>query len=109
MPTEVDAVLWVLALVLFVGGDWLTTRAGLAAADITESNPVAERAIDALGLPLGFALLKGLALAVGIAGYLYARAVEWSLAFVFPLVFVVAGSLVTLLNLRALSRARREG
>lgn len=104
----VDILLWTLAVALFVGGDWLTTRAGLAKAGVRETNPIARAVIARLGVHAGLVLLKTVALAVGFGGYLYARAGNWPHPELFPLVFLLAGLLVTLSNLWVLARANRR-
>ena len=102
-----DAALWAGALLAFVVGDWATTRRGRSAARVHERNPVARRVVKALGFDAGLLAVKALALAVGVVGYLYARAVDWPFPELFPLVFLVVGLAVTGWNLRVLVLARR--
>jgi hypothetical protein len=99
-----DATLWAGALLAFVVGDWVTTRRGRAAAHVHERNPVARRVVKMLGFDAGLLAVKAVALAVGAAGYLYARAVDWPFPELFPLVFLVVGLVVTGWNLRVLAR-----
>jgi hypothetical protein len=104
-----DAALWVVAVLLFVGGDWLTTRRGLSTAGVRERNPVARAAIETLGFDAGLLALKAVALLAGLASYYYALGTSWPFPEVFPIIFVVAGLAATLFNLRVLAVARRRG
>ena len=105
---RVDAVLWVCAVLVFVGGDWLTTRRGLATAGVRETNPVARWLTQSVGLEAGLVALKAVALATGVAGYLYATSEGWPYPQLFPLAFLVVGLAVTAHNLRILALARRR-
>ena len=99
-----DAVLWILAVVLFVAGDWATTRYGLSQNGLVERNPLARRAMERLGVTLSLLLLKGSALLVAFAGYTYAAgaASTRSYRLLFPTVIVLVGATTTVYNLRVL-------
>lgn len=105
---RIDAVLWACALLAFVGGDWVTTRRGLAAAGVREANPVARRLAETVGLDAGVVALKSVALATGFACYLYAASRGMPYRRLFPLVFAVVGTAVTAHNLGVLALARRR-
>lgn len=103
-----DALLWSLAVALFVVGDWLTTRHGVSLDGVHERNPAARLAVARLGLDAGILVLKTGALVLGAAGYLYAAGdpVTRRYRLLFPLVFVLIGAAVTAYNLRVLAVAR---
>jgi len=105
---RVDVVLWACAVLVFVGGDWLTTRRGLSTAGVRETNPVAQWVTEVVGLDAGLVALKTVALVTGVAGYLYTAGEGWPYPQLFPLVFLVAGLMVTAHNLRVLALARRR-
>jgi uncharacterized membrane protein len=104
-----DIVAWTLAVALFVVGDWATTRYGLARRGFVERNPLARRAIDRFGVTASLFLLKSTALAVAIAGYLYAAGdgSTESYRLLFPAIVFLVGLVTTVYNLRVLV-ANRE-
>ncbi|ERH09446.1 MAG: hypothetical protein J07HX64_01200 [halophilic archaeon J07HX64] len=99
-----DAALWTLAIVLFVVGDWATTRYGLAQPGVVERNPLARWAIERFGVTVSLFLLKSSALLVALAGYAYASgaASTESYRLLFPVVIVLAGTVTTVRNLQVL-------
>lgn len=103
-----DITVWTLAVLLFVVGDWATTRYGLTRGGLVERNPLARRAIDRLGITASLLLLKSTALAVAAAGYLYATGDSSTRAYrlLFPAVVSVVGLVTTLYNLWVLLAAR---
>jgi uncharacterized membrane protein len=98
---SLDIVVWSLAVLLFVVGDWATTRYGLARGGLVERNPLARRAIDRFGVTASLLVLKTAALAVAVSGYLYAAgdASTASYRLLFPLVVFLVGLVTTLYNL----------
>ena len=102
---ELDIAAWTLAVALFVAGDWVTTRRGLAREGSIERNPLARRLADRLGLAGAFLLLKGLALAAALAGYQYAAGDPATRPYrlLFPAVVALVGLWTTAHNLRVLA------
>lgn len=100
--------IWTLAVALFVVGDWATTRYGLVRGGLVERNPLAQRAIDRFGVTASLLLLKSGALAVAVAGYLYAAGDGSTSAYrlLFPVVVGLVGLVTTVYNLRVLLAAR---
>lgn len=103
-----DVALWILAVALFVVGDWVTTRYGVSLDGVRESNPAARLAFTRFGVDAGLVALKGGALLAGLGGYVYAASDPATRHYrlLFPLVFVLAGLVVTAYNLRVLAIAR---
>lgn len=96
-----DLAVWTLAVLLFVVGDWATTRYGLSRAGLVERNPLARRAIARFGVTASLLLLKSAALVVAVSGYLYAAGDASTAAYrlLFPLVVLLVGLVTTLYNL----------
>lgn len=107
---SLDFAIWTLAVALFVVGDWATTRYGLTRGGLVERNPLARRAIDRFGVTASLLLLKTAALAVAIAGYLYAAGdpSTESYRLLFPGVVFLVGLVTTSYNLWVLI-ANRDG
>jgi uncharacterized membrane protein len=100
-----DITVWTFAFLLFVVGDWATTRYGLARGGLVERNPLARRAIDRFGVTASLLLLKSIALAVAMAGYLYAAgdADTRSYRLLFPVLVFLVGLVTTVSNLWVLA------
>lgn len=100
-----DAAAWTLAAALFVAGDWVTTRRGLAREGPVERNPLARRLADRVGLAGAFLLLKGTALAVAVAGYQFAAGDPATRPYrlLFPAAVALVGLWATAHNLRVLA------
>jgi hypothetical protein len=89
------------AVGLFLVGDVVLTRIGLGAGFV-EANPLARTLMESLGVVPAMALLKGLALAVAVAGWLLvppagryvvpvALALPWGVAVLLNAVLITTG------------------
>lgn len=105
-----DTAVWTLAVVLFVVGDWVTTRYGLACAGLVERNPLAGRAIDRVGVTAALLALNGVALGLAAGGYLHASGAPSTRQYrlLFPGVVAATGLVTTAHNLRVLVSAHLE-
>lgn len=95
---------WLLAVLSYGVGDYLTTVVAVQRYAVVEANPVVRRLLSATPSPLGFAVLKLTTLAVCFAGYLVIA--ETLLGSWVPIVITVIGVIITTLNLRAIATSR---
>lgn len=97
---------WFLAVLCYGVGDYLTTVVAVQRYAVVEANPVVRRLLSRQPGPIGFAVLKLATLSLTAAGYL-AIADSW-IAVGIPIVVAVTGGVVTVSNLRAIIRSRRQ-
>lgn len=92
---------WWLVAVLFYGiGDYVTTVVAVRRADVVEANPAVTALLSEQPSPLGFAVLKAGALIVCFLGFL--AIADTPLAVGVPAGIAVLGLFVTLSNVRTI-------
>ena len=101
----VDLGWWLLAVLCYGAGDYVTTVVAVRRYAVVEANPVVSRLLSRQPGPIGFAVLKLATLAATFAGYLVIA--DSPIAVGIPIVVAAIGALVTLSNLRAIIRSRR--
>ncbi|MEA1930749.1 MAG: hypothetical protein U9O06_04275 [Euryarchaeota archaeon] len=87
---------WILAVLLYGVGDYVTTVLAVRRADVIEANPAVVALLSDQPGPLGFGLLKGGALVVCFLGFLAIS--ESPIAIGVPVGIALLGGLVTLSN-----------
>lgn len=95
---------WLLALLTYGVGDYLTTVVAVRRYAVVEANPLVRRLLSSEPGPVGFAVLKLATLAVCFAGFL--AIADSPLAIGIPIAITVLGIVVTAINLRAIARSR---
>lgn len=103
----VDLGWWLLAVLCYGVGDYVTTVVAVRRYSVIEANPVVRRLLSRQPGPIGFAVLKLATLAVTVAGYL--AIADSPIAVGIPIAVAAIGVLVTLSNLRAIRSSRRPG
>jgi len=101
----VDLGLWLLAVLCYGVGDYLTTVVAVRRYAVVEANPVVSRLLSRHPGPIGFAALKLATLAVTFAGYLLIA--DSPIAVGVPIAVAAIGVVVTVSNLRAIRGSRR--
>jgi len=97
---------WVLAVLLYGVGDYVTTVLAVRRADIVEANPAVVALLSDQPGPLGFALLKCGALVVCFLGFLSISASP--IAIGVPVGIALLGGIVTVSNTVMIVRADPE-
>ena len=103
----VDLGWWVLAVVCYGVGDYVTTVVAVRRYAVIEANPVVRRLLSRQPGPIGFAALKVATLSVTFAGYLVIA--DSPIAVGVPIAVAAIGVVVTLSNLRAIRQSRHPG
>lgn len=105
--SDPNLALWYAAVAVFGGGDYITTKAGLAAEGVEESNPVAAYMIDGVGPEVAMFTSKSVVLAVYMAGYLKAKSHPETEQYapLFPALMLLHGLLIVQNNVQVLEKA----
>ena len=101
----VDLGWWLLAVLCYGVGDYVTTVVAVRRYAVVEANPVVSRLLSRQPGPLGFAVLKLATLAVTFGGYLVIA--DSSIAVGIPIAVAGIGVVVTVSNLRAIRESHR--
>ena len=101
----VDLGWWLLAVLCYGVGDYVTTVVAVRRYAVVEANPVVSRLLSRQPGPIGFAALKLATLAVTFAGYLLIA--DSPIAVGVPIAVAAIGVVVTVSNLRAIRGSRR--
>lgn len=95
---------WVVAVLAYGIGDYLTTVIAVRRYSVVEANPVVRRLLSREPGPVGFAVLKLATLGVCFAGFL--AIADSPIAIGIPIAIAVLGLAVTLSNLRAIANSQ---
>jgi len=98
---------WLLAVLLYGVGDYVTTVLAVRRSDVVEANPAVVALLSEQPSPLGFAVLKAGALVVCFLGFLSISASP--IAIGVPIAIAVLGGLVTASNTLMLVQTARAG
>ena len=101
--TPVELRWWLLALLFYGAGDYITTVVAVRRADIVEANPAIRLLLSEQPSPIAFAVVKSTALLICFLGFL--SIYESTIAIGIPVMVTMLGVVVTAVNLRTLARS----
>jgi len=104
--TSAEIQWWLLALLFYGAGDYITTVVAVRRADIVEANPAIRLLLSEQPSPIGFAVVKSTALLICFLGFL--SIYESAIAIGIPVMITMLGVLVTAVNLRTLARSSTQ-
>ncbi|MGM0605900.1 MAG: DUF5658 family protein [Halobacteriota archaeon] len=101
--TAIELRWWVLALLLYGVGDYVTTVLAVRHREVIEANPAVRVLLSERPTPAGFAALKLTALGICFLGFL--AVYDSAVAIGIPVGIAVLGGLVTVANLRTILKS----